>query len=67
MLNALRLNEGFMVDEYVARTGLPVATVEDRLTLAAQKGMIEPLDGAGWRPTTLGLRFQNDLTAAFLP
>lgn len=67
MLNALRLNQGFSAAEYVARTGLAVDTIEDRLALAAQNGMIESFEGPGWRPTTLGLRFQNDLTASFLP
>jgi putative oxygen-independent coproporphyrinogen III oxidase len=67
MLNALRLKQGFTAAEYLARTGLAVDSIEDQLLAAAQKGLIESFDGPGWRPTALGLRFQNDLTAAFLP
>lgn len=67
MLNALRLKQGFTAAEYLARTGLSVDAIEDQLLAAAQKGLIESFDGPGWRPTALGLRFQNDLTAAFLP
>ncbi len=67
MLNALRLPEGFMASDYSARTGRSVDTLEERLALAEAKGMMESFDGPGWRPTALGLRFLNDLTAIFLP
>ena len=67
MLNALRTTGGFSESDFTARTGLPVASIRERLQAAEAKGMIVPLRGSGWRPTALGLRFQNDLTAAFLP
>jgi len=67
MLNALRLKRGFTEAEYSARTGLAVDTIEDRLTAAAESGLIEQGEDWRWRPTALGLRFQNDLTASFLP
>ena len=67
MLNALRLPDGFAEADYMSRTGLSADTVRERLELAAGKGLIEQVDGPGWRPTALGLRFQNDLTASFLP
>ena len=67
MLNALRLQDGFTESDFTSRTGLSVDTVTERLSQAAQNGMIERVDGPGWRPTPLGLRFQNDLTASFLP
>ncbi len=67
MLNALRLPDGFAVSDYTSRTGLSADTVKERLEQAARKGMIEPVAGPGWRPTALGLRFQNDLAASFLP
>lgn len=67
MLNALRLPEGFRMADYTARTGLPVDSIRGRLDAARAKGMIVPLDEPGWRPTALGLRFQNDLIATFLP
>jgi oxygen-independent coproporphyrinogen-3 oxidase len=67
MLNTMRLPEGFMASDYSARTGLSVDTLEGRLAVAEARGLIEPFDGPGWRPTALGLRFLNDLTATFLP
>ena len=67
MLNALRTTGGFSESDFTARTGLPVDSIRERLEAAQAKGMIVPLNGPGWRPTGLGLRFQNDLTAAFLP
>ncbi len=67
MLNVLRLPEGFTAADYIARTGLSVDSLREGLELARVKGMIEPVDGPGWRPTAFGLRFLNDLTAIFLP
>ena len=67
MLNALRLPGGFTAANYKARTGLAVEPIKERLEAAVAKGMIVPLDGVGWRPTALGLRFQNDLATTFLP
>lgn len=67
MLNTMRLPEGFLASDYSARTGLSVDTLEERLAVAEAKGLIESFDGPGWRPTALGLRFLNDLTAIFLP
>jgi putative oxygen-independent coproporphyrinogen III oxidase len=65
MLNALRLNEGFRADLFEERTGLSLESVKTRLGAAQQAGLLEPWE-AGWRPTTLGRRFLNDLQAAFL-
>jgi hypothetical protein len=42
-------------------------TINERLESARGRGMIESFEGPGWRPTALGLRFQNDLTESFLP
>lgn len=67
MLNTMRLPQGFLASDYSARTGLSVDTLEERLAVAEVKGLIESFDGPGWRPTALGLRFLNDLTAIFLP
>jgi oxygen-independent coproporphyrinogen-3 oxidase len=66
MLNALRLPEGFTASDYIARTGLSLDPLREGLELAQAKGMIESIDGPGWRPTAFGLRFLNDLTAIFL-
>jgi oxygen-independent coproporphyrinogen-3 oxidase len=65
MLNALRLNEGFDAETYLARTGLSLQNLQEKLSNAQVRGLLErrPL---GWRPTELGRRFLNDLQASFL-
>jgi putative oxygen-independent coproporphyrinogen III oxidase len=65
MLNALRLNEGFTHDCYQERTGLPLQSVDEKLSRALDRGLIvERPDG--WQPSELGRRFLNDLQASFL-
>jgi oxygen-independent coproporphyrinogen-3 oxidase len=66
MLNALRLNEGFPVALFAQHTGLPLSIVETPLHQAETRGLIER-DMHTIRPTALGRRFLNDLTALFLP
>jgi putative oxygen-independent coproporphyrinogen III oxidase len=66
MLNALRLNDGFPVAVFAQHTGLPLAVVEGPLQEAERKGLIAR-DIHAIRPTELGRRFLNDLTALFLP
>lgn len=66
MLNALRLTEGFPVPLFSQHTGLALSTIETPLQHAADKGLIER-DMHTIRPTALGRRFLNDLTALFLP
>ena len=66
MLNALRLNEGFPVALFAQHTGLPLTVVERPLREAEEKGLIQ-WDMHYIRPTELGRRFLNDLTALFLP
>jgi len=65
MLNALRLIDGFAVDLFARRTGLPLATVEPQLSAAEAAGLIER-DHALIRPTERGRRFLNDLLEPFL-
>ncbi|MFQ6006219.1 MAG: radical SAM family heme chaperone HemW [Woeseia sp.] len=67
MLNALRLPQGFLAQDFEARTGLSIDSVGESLQEAATKGMLAAFDGPGWRPTVLGLRFSNDLAGLFLP
>ena len=66
MLNALRLNEGFPVALFAQHTGLPLTIMEEPLQEAERKGLIAR-DMHAIRPTELGRRFLNDLTALFLP
>lgn len=65
MLNALRLNEGFAIDDYRRRTGLDIGSVEAKLSEGAHRGLLKSRAG-GWCPTELGRRFLNDLQASFL-
>jgi putative oxygen-independent coproporphyrinogen III oxidase len=64
-LNRLRLREGFDEPGFVARTGLPVETMDRPLTEAVQRNLLVR-SGERWVPTALGRRFLNDLQALFL-
>jgi putative oxygen-independent coproporphyrinogen III oxidase len=65
MLNALRLNEGFTVRDYLRRTGLEMTSVDAKLAEGQARGLLTSL-GDAWRPTELGRRFLNDLQGSFL-
>ncbi len=66
MLNALRLNAGFPIVDFAARTGIALAAIESRLEEATRRGWIE-IDRGQVRATELGQRFLNDVITAFLP
>jgi oxygen-independent coproporphyrinogen-3 oxidase len=65
MLNALRLNAGFDTSLFCERTGLPLVAIEPKLAAAEARGLVER-SGTRLRPSALGQRFLNDLTALFL-
>ena len=65
MLNALRLRNGFALQEFTERTGLPLSAIEEPLKEAERKGLIER-DFARVRPTVRGFDFLSDLQALFL-
>ncbi len=65
MLNALRLNEGFALPLFEARTGLARAAITAELDEARARGWLE-LHGEQVLPTELGRRFANDAIALFL-
>ena len=65
MLNALRLREGFKLEDFSEKTGLPVTAIQAGLDEAERKGLIER-DFARVRPTVRGFDFLNDLQALFL-
>lgn len=70
VLNALRLREGFALDDFCARTGLPPSALARGLAQARQRALIEPEDAAsGHRvvPSALGFDFLSDLQGLFLP
>ena len=66
MLNALRLKDGFEVQQFFERTGLPLAAIEAGLKEAEAKGLVERT-AARIRPTERGFDFLSDLQGLFLP
>ncbi len=66
MMNALRLNEGFIPALFTERTSLSLLALRRELELAEQRGLLlrQPQRIA---PTELGRRFLNDLLQIFLP
>ena len=65
MLNALRLKEGFELQQFCERTGLPLTAIEQPLQEAERKGLIER-GLARVRPTQRGFDFLSDLQGLFL-
>jgi oxygen-independent coproporphyrinogen-3 oxidase len=65
MLNALRLNDGFEVNQFTERTGLTLNTIEKQLDEAERRGLLYR-DYKIIKPTELGRRFLNDLQQIFL-
>lgn len=66
MLNVLRLQDGFAVNLFAERTGLPISAIDAQLDQAEQRGLLTR-DHARIVPTELGRRFLNDLQQMFLP
>jgi putative oxygen-independent coproporphyrinogen III oxidase len=65
MLNALRLRDGFALQDFIDRTGLPLSAIEQPLQEAVRKGLVER-DLARVRPTLRGFDFLSDLQGLFL-
>ena len=65
MLNALRLRDGFKLQDFAEKTGLPVSALHTGLQEAERKGLIER-DLTSLRPTERGFDFLNDLQSLFL-
>lgn len=65
MLNALRLVDGFALDAFEARTGLPRTAIAPALEQAQAQGWLS-VHGDRVRPTELGRRFTNDVIELFL-
>jgi oxygen-independent coproporphyrinogen-3 oxidase len=66
MLNALRQPEGFEMELFHSRTGLPWESVARTMRTLLSQGLIGQ-DGGRWFPTALGLSFLNDVLLRFLP
>ncbi|WP_210547384.1 radical SAM family heme chaperone HemW [Rhodoferax sp. PAMC 29310] len=66
MLNALRLKDGFGLQQFSERTGLAITAIQKGLEEAERKGLIER-DFARVKPSLRGFDFLNDLQSLFLP
>ena len=65
MLNALRLRDGFKLQDFAEKTGLPITALQPGLDEAERKGLIER-DLLHVKPTERGFDFLNDLQSLFL-
>jgi oxygen-independent coproporphyrinogen-3 oxidase len=66
MLNALRLPEGFALQDFTDRTGLPPSVLQGAVSQAQSSGLLHA-DATHIRPTERGFDFLNDLQTLFLP
>ncbi|HEY6130727.1 MAG TPA: radical SAM family heme chaperone HemW [Halioglobus sp.] len=66
MMNALRLNDGFTLQQLHARTGLDGAQLEPQLELLCQRELLA-CDGEIIRATEMGRRFLDSVIAEFFP
>jgi putative oxygen-independent coproporphyrinogen III oxidase len=66
MVNQLRLSEGFDLQRFLERTGLPPSAIEPVLADGVRRGLLER-EGAHVAPTARGFDFLSDLQALFLP
>ena len=65
MVNALRLREGFVLQQFRERTGLPLSAIEPALAEAERRGLLA-LDHQTAAPTVRGFDFLSDLQQLFL-
>ena len=65
MLNALRLTDGFKLQDFSDRTGLAITAIQKGLAQAEAKGLIER-DFVQVKPTPHGMDFLSDLQSLFL-
>lgn len=65
MLNALRLRDGFVLTDYVDRTGLAITSIQQGLLEGEQKGLLNRDLHRVW-PTEKGFDFLSDLQSLFL-
>ena len=66
MLNALRLNDGFQLGLFAARTGLEPTALEPQLGQLCEQGLLMRQE-RGVSATTRGRRFLDSVVAEFLP
>ena len=64
MLNALRLNQGFSLQQFSATTGLPAQRIEGTINQLADKKLLL-VDGDQVKTSALGRRFLDSVVAEF--
>jgi len=65
MLNALRLKDGFLLQQFTERTGLPLSTIDQALQQAQSQGFLT-CEASLVKPTARGFDFLSDLQSVFL-
>ncbi len=65
MMNAMRLVDGVPIQLFQSRTGLPLASIQNTIQQAVEKGLLEQTQ-THLKPTPLGQRFLNELLGLFL-
>lgn len=65
LMNALRLDEGFELELFEARTGQPLRSIEDRLAALAQRDLLH-MENNRVKTSCLGKRYLNDLLMEFM-
>ena len=65
MMNALRLNTGFEIADFTARTGLEWSAVAETVEQQIARGLLEQ-SGNTIRASAVGRRFLDTLIAEFL-
>ncbi|MDO8905399.1 MAG: radical SAM family heme chaperone HemW [Hydrogenophaga sp.] len=65
MLNALRLRDGFTLQQFSERTGLPLSSIEVALQKAQDQGFVT-VESSQVKPTIRGFDFLSDLQTLFL-
>ncbi len=66
MMNALRLNAGFTLADFAARTGVVEAALQPTLQQLTREGLLET-ENRRWRATERGRSFLNEVIQRFLP
>jgi putative oxygen-independent coproporphyrinogen III oxidase len=66
MMNALRLNAGFALDDFAARAGVAEEIVQPTLQQLLREGLMET-ENTMWRATRQGRAFLNEVVQRFLP
>ena len=64
-VSRLRLKDGFALQDFVDRTGVPLSAIERPLREAEAKGLVAR-DLARVKPTERGFDFLSDLASLFL-